>query len=173
MGTIMYLIEGDPKKNQRLPPQNLESALVRVLVSDGFIVHRTPTVDSTIQFLVTMTNSLLEMLDNDGLDAHLYKYEDLSNFNSMCSKNKRILSSEEIFGRQLCSISGVSTQIAETILETYKTSRQLSQAFEKNGPNMLSNTIVKSKFLGVGARKIGPSCSNNLHQIFTLKKYQD
>jgi ERCC4-type nuclease len=172
MSTIMYLIEGDPKKNQRLPPQNLESALVRLLVSDGFLVQRTPSVDVTVQFLIGMTNTIREMLDRDGLDSHLYKYEDLHNFNSVCSKNKKVLSAEEILGRQLCCMHGVSAQIAETIIETYKTPRQLCDAFEEEGQDLLGDVVVKSKFLGVAARKIGPACSRNLSQMYTLKKYQ-
>ncbi len=171
MKIIMYLIEGDPKKNQRLPPQNLESALVRLLVSDGFLVQRTPTVDATVQFLIGMTHTLRDMLDRDGLDAHMYKFEDLANFNSICSKNKKILSSEEVFGRQLCCVNGVSAQVAETIIETYKNPRQLKEAFEEEGETLLSDTLVKSKFLGIAARRIGPACSKTLFDMYSLKKY--
>ncbi|KAL0489932.1 hypothetical protein AKO1_005464, partial [Acrasis kona] len=171
MNCIMYLIEGDLKKNNRLPPTNLENALVRLLVSDGFLVHRTLSVDHTVRFLVEATKLICEILNREGLDKYLYKLKgDLVDFNNDCSKNKRILSCDQVFGRQLCCLPGVSAQIAETIVEKYKTPNQIYEAFTKEGGQLLSDLVIKSKFLGVAARKIGPACSENIYEMYTRKK---
>jgi crossover junction endonuclease MUS81 len=175
ISNVMYIIEGESLNQGRMPQQKLESALVSLIMSDGFFMRRTCTVDMTIELLAEMTNVIREMLDRDGLDMHIYNDENGNNmelnvFNMTMAKNSKILTTEEIFGRQLGCIDSCSTRTVESILKEYQTPRQLANAFEKHGKHVLSTCVIKSNF-NTPIGKVANELSEKMHKLYTMKKY--
>jgi crossover junction endonuclease MUS81 len=171
ISNVFYIIEGSSLSQGRIPQQNLESALVRLTMSDGFYMRRTATVDMTIELLAEMTNMIRDILDRDGLDMHVITNDagenmQLSEFNATMAKNRKPLTTSDVFGRQLCCVEGCSVRTAETILEQCGTPRQLIDAFAREGPHMLDNLTIKSNF-NTPIGSIGPTLSHMIYDIYS------
>jgi ERCC4-type nuclease len=171
---VLYIIEGDSLSQGRMPQQDFESELVKLTMTDGFYMRRTGTVDMTIELLVQMTQVIREILDTDGIDMHVYVNDSgddmqLSEFNATMGKNKTVLTTKEIFGRQLRWLEGCSVRVVESILDTYRSPRELVQAFEKEGVSAIEKHIVKSNF-GTSAGRIGKLTRSDLFEFYTCKE---
>jgi ERCC4-type nuclease len=179
---VIYLIEGDYARQNRLPVKNLQSALVRLQISDQFMVKHTPSISQSIDYLKTMTNVLTQLLDSNGLDnCKMVLEEDgekfepnLKQYNLYAAKSgshQRNMTPQDIFARQLSCLSGISPQIAETIVVKYASDaktliEKLGSRKNKNAADLANISIPVARFRGVSSRRVGPALAKSLKSYY-------
>jgi ERCC4-type nuclease len=177
---VIYIIEGDLAKQNRLPLKNLQTALVRLQIFDKFQVKHTTSISQTIDFLKIMTHVLSRLLDEHGVDPYKLVLLDnselftpnLRQFNLYAAKSgaqQRNLSKKDIFARQLCCINGCSSHIAEAIVEQFADDPRtfIDKIQDDRGVTELSNVRIPcGKFKGVSLRRVGPALSKVLASYY-------
>ncbi|EFC45770.1 predicted protein [Naegleria gruberi] len=174
---IFYLIERGFKHQDQLSQSSLETS-IRKILTDGICVKHTASLEASINFLVIMNSLIIELVERDGLTPHqlLIPHEitgemynpSLEQYNVLFKKNNDI-SKNELFGRQLTTIQGVSSQIAESIIKKHPTPTSLCQVFlDSSTPHdlALKNFAIESSVEGVCTRKIGAKLSQKIYQYF-------
>ncbi|KAL0479460.1 crossover junction endonuclease MUS81 [Acrasis kona] len=164
---VMYVIEGSSSLQQgRLPKQNMEQAVIRLISSDGFFVRQTPTVDATIELLEQMTKIIHSMLEQDGLESHAFTSEQ----DDMICFEEFSCSLDNVFGRMLCHVDDISTRHAESVLQVCKTPNQLADMFKKDGEMALAALPIQYNF-EVAKEDFGSETSKNLYEMYTKDNY--
>eukprot|EP01132_Coremiostelium_polycephalum_P001165 gene1165-1475_t len=182
---IIYLVEGGVKHSQNkswgsvnfgLPPDTLLSAMVSTQVNNGIVVHETQSLDSTIEYIQSITEYLkLKLVKSNPLSI-LFKGKpnqfslDTFNFNNVKSKGMVL---REFFALQLIQISGVSPEKAHGIISKYATPLSLWKVYnqqpdEKSAINLLKDLTYGSKS---PKKKIGIALSEKIYNFFKDSKY--
>jgi ERCC4-type nuclease len=179
---IVYLIEG------QLRPQNevVYSSMFSIQFYKGFSVIRTISIDETAFYLC---NSMLKMTKElEGKKRSFYYANANVNINAMTTdetsgtsdpemvgtKNNSYLhavkkvkkdniTTENIHGLMLCAIPGISSNIAEALIQKYKTIQQLLSALQENKNCLLDVTYGGGT--GTKPRKIPKTIGEKLYRL--------
>jgi crossover junction endonuclease MUS81 len=153
--------------------QAIQTVVLKIQL-EGFFLKQTPNIDTTIEFLVCVTNQIEEITQRSKLDKIVHSMHlDVKQFNHLFSKNKNLTKSEvnlipidiKIFGRQLTTIHGITSQKALAIIQKYPTPHSLINAFKRTkDPNML-------KTIQYDGKSISESLSQLIFQIFCSNSY--
>ncbi|XP_028396130.1 crossover junction endonuclease MUS81-like isoform X2 [Dendronephthya gigantea] len=180
----VYLVEDFGSMNlMSMPAQTLEQAIVNTQIGQEFFVKRTRDIKDSAAYLTLMTRYLQTTYENKTLNAirredieHVKIEENKINtflmtfqeLNDISIKN-RILTVGELFGKQLLQIPGVAAEKVVGILEQYPTLKDLLEAYEEQTTEKAKETLLSDIKFGKMKRKIGPSVSKTVYQLYCTK----
>jgi methylphosphotriester-DNA--protein-cysteine methyltransferase len=74
--------------------QAIQTVVLKIQL-EGFFLKQTPNIDTTIEFLVSITNQIEEIAQRSKLDKIVHSMHlDVKQFNHLFSKNKNLTKSE-------------------------------------------------------------------------------
>lgn len=191
---IVYLIEGDVNKVNKLKPDNqvekltLYSAMFSLNYYKGFSVFRSFTLDETANIICNMAYKMgkdlnkkpyfqnkIQVVENDSGDTHIVTTSDDSDKVQETDKDyvgvikkvkKDNITPDNIGEIMLCQIPGISSVTALAVMERYKTIPNLIKELELNNESMKDLSYINTKGQ---VRKINKTCIANIVK-FLLKK---
>ncbi|KAG0057282.1 Crossover junction endonuclease mus81 [Gryganskiella cystojenkinii] len=197
LGHVIYLVE-TYKQNEEydVGAEALRTAMASSQVHEGFFLKRTNNTDQTINYLISVTNMLKKIHSkntlyaipksavnrNNYLDLQDYLHEQhpsrnyLTTYEGFCVLNGKSDSQvvSDVFIKMLMTIRGISEEKAVEIAKTYGTPRALfselddsTEATDQAGRRKL----VARACPGVNRKKIGPSLSTKIADIWYLDEY--
>jgi ERCC4-type nuclease len=171
LSKVIYLVEGDVARQNKMPPDALHSAIVESRIMNGFVVQQCDDATGTVEYLADLHEQICELNPFPVL-----KY---AAFVKRSGKMNKITVSH-IFGRQLCQILQVSGDRARAILQEYPTPSSLFGAYanatvdenEEDEPENAVETLrAKKGFLLENIKsyntRIGPKLSQNIYRLFS------
>ncbi|KAL9653380.1 hypothetical protein ABK040_002016 [Willaertia magna] len=178
---VCYLIEGEINQQSRLPQKNIENAMIRIL-TDGFSLKHTPSLEASINYLVNLTETITTLVNREGVEPYQLLLTDdtlepgqqynpsLGEYNATLGKTKDVLTQSEIFGRQLCCITGCSSLIAESILEEYPNAKSLIEMLDDD-EHALDDLPIYTSIKGIVSRKLGSALSSKICKFYKDTTY--
>lgn len=160
---ILYLIEGPILKNNKtegLENKTLFSSLINILIRDNLKIFQTNNLDDTIYFIETIYGKLCK--SNFNLN-NIYKNSDINQeyLSTIKTKKKDNLTPLNCYILQLSQIPGISTYLANQIVQTYPNFKLLLLAFEPNNCEGLKDFVYKNSSGKI--IKFGKKRSNTLY----------
>ncbi|KAI0241538.1 Crossover junction endonuclease mus81, partial [Massospora cicadina] len=164
--TVIYLVEGFSIKDSAkfaTNPQTFWTSLAQTLVSDGFCLKMTPTMDDSLDYLARMTRQIkaiyeghvIEGLQNETLSRSQFLQLQasgrlprdtgltLATFLQLNDKSK-YLTLREVFLKMLMTCRGLSLSKATEIVKRYPTPTSLADAFDQLSPGERSSLLAIS-----------------------------
>ena len=180
----VYLVEDFGSMSfMSMPAQTLEQAIANTQIGQEFFVKRTRDIKESAAYLTLMTRYLQTAYENQTLKAitkddmeHVKVEENQVNtflmtfqeLNDISIKN-RVLTVGELFGKQLLQIPGVAAEKVVGILEHYSTLRDLLDAYDEQTTEKEKENLLSDIKFGKTQRKIGPSVSRTVYQLYCTK----
>ncbi|XP_061664083.1 crossover junction endonuclease MUS81 [Syngnathoides biaculeatus] len=179
----IYLVEGDggpaAAAHLSLPGGTLRQAVVGTQVADDLFVKRVRDLRGSAAYLAVMTERLTKLYQNrtltcrsreSGGDAAtpFCSLVSFSEFNGGAVKNKS-QTVREVFARQLMQVGGLSAEKASALLERYATPRSLLAAYAKCTSDAGKEKLLSSVPFGRLSRKLGPTVSRTLSQLYSTQ----
>jgi len=160
---ILYIIEGRMKSYKSMNPGILWGAMANTLFRDNIRVFRVENTDETVEFL----KKILSKLDSQEYTSQKCELD----YVDIVQSKKKYQNSENCFIFQLCTIPGVSTNMAREISKVYPNMFTLVKAYLDNENDseckkMLQNILIPIK--GDKQRKLGKVVSERVFEY--LKK---
>lgn len=192
---MLYLIEDYDVENQmrKFGPQ-IQTALSSSQVVDNFFVERTSSLTASIDYLASMDSiirriysskdlsvipsaviSRSSFLDTrESLQKRFRGAEILTSFEAFQALNSKSggLTSQEIFGKMLLCIKGMSAEKVREVLGVYGTVRELCDAFKEEEEMRGKEGLLTSVTEGTDQRKkVGPALSKKVAEVFCQLRY--
>ena len=172
---ILYIIEGDLTKDNhsfkynKIPKSTIYSTIINMYLRDNINVFHSNNKSETIEFL----ENIAHKIQKQGISfiTNNCNYTDCLIKSVHSIKNKNI-NEKTVYKSQLCSIPGISSTYANTIIETYPNMinfiTELSKLNKEDRFNTLKNLVnnkMKKK------RKLGKKVAINIEKylFFTCK----
>ena len=159
---IMYLIEGDIEnwktnaKYNRIKKETLYVTLFSLQYYKGFSVMRCKNVKETAEYIVRLTDKMMRDKKISYYDLSQNKIESYSNVVNKVKKNN--ITKENIGEIMLCQIPGISSTIAKTIIDKYKTIDNFLYEIKQN--------INELKEMKINKRKISSNVIKKIELLF-------
>jgi len=156
---IVYLIEGDARNHK--DKQTIYSALCSIHYYKGFSTMRAFSLDETAYMICNMAYKINKSQTRVGY--YCLKENKIEKDNNYCSVVKKVkkdnITPENIGEIMLCQIPGVSSTIAKTICNQFKTMSLLIRAIQENDACLdnIGTTDAKNKF-----RKMSKTTKENI-----------
>ena len=156
---IIYFIEGDARNHK--DKQTIYSALCSIHYYKGFSTMRSFSIDETAYMICNMAYKLNKSQTRVGY--YCVKENQIEKDNNYCSVVKKVkkdnITPENIGEIMLCQIPGVSSTIAKTICNQFKTMPLLIRAIQENDTCLdnMGTIDSKNKF-----RKISKTTKENI-----------
>ncbi|XP_045160601.2 crossover junction endonuclease MUS81-like [Mercenaria mercenaria] len=180
---MMYLVEDYGSiQHFSLPESTIKQAITNTQVIDGFQVKRTKDTKETVAFLTVFTRYLQSHFKDKTLyacslddikeskivtnvnDSH-QKLATFEEFNQGSVKSKA-LTVQEMFGKQLIQLHGMSAEKARAVLDKYPTPSHLFQAYEICSTDKEKENLLTSVKCGKSSRSLGQAQSKQMYQLY-------
>ena len=169
----IVLIEGTDFGTFTLSLKIFDSVIINTMIRDNIHIHLTKSLCDTMMFIENIMTNLLKYyadLKAEIVDNISKEYDGEHN----CKTGKKDnLTVEMCFRNMLSQITGISTAIAQVIVERYITMDSLLVALKKTDADI--NIGVKElsdlKY-GTAQRRIGDKISSKIYEHLTGKDYQ-
>lgn len=178
---------------QSIGKDRFDSALIQTSTEEGIYVKRTGGIDSTVQFIISLSQSIANQFSGKPIRAlsmlhPINKQEYLSRLDALTRNNSEIyhqtlpcyaainsksanLTCRDIFLKQLLAIRHLTPEKAILIADKFCSIRDLYRHYlllnPEEGENYFKNWEAQS------GRKFGPALAKRIYQIFTQPKYTD
>ncbi|XP_078000727.1 structure-specific endonuclease subunit MUS81-like isoform X2 [Glandiceps talaboti] len=176
----IYLVEDfGCSQHLSIPEATLHQAIVNTQVIDGFHIKHTHELKESVAYVTVMTRYLQSLYLDKALSC--CRKEDIetqqsvstghnvlmtfTEFNESAVKNKA-MTVTEMFAKQLMQVSGLSAEKAKSILEKYRTPKQLIAAYDDCYSTEQREKLLSCLKYGKTKRNIGPALSRAVHQLY-------
>lgn len=159
----IVLIEGDDYSKFTLSLKTLESVIINTMIRDNIHIHLTKSIEETIEFIENIILNLSKYYTDlkDEIINNIYKEYD-GEHNCKTGK-KDNLTPQICFRNMLSQITGISTSIAQVIVDKYGTMELLIKQL-KNDDGI--NEVSDIKY-GTNQRRIGIKVSCKIYEYLT------
>ena len=191
---LMILVEGSLDKDlsaqvDGIPVDTLIGSMINTQLRDGFHLYKTNSMDETVCFLVKLAKKL------DADQNEFFNYTDLFKtgsapvissgeassdlqdsaieasseyVNSLKKTKKGNMTPLVCYQVQLCTIPGVTTDIAAAIIGKYPSLAELTEVYAKIPPDLRDSLLKEISFHSKTGhtRNIGPAVSTRVHRYF-------
>jgi len=157
LSRLIYLVEGEPFPETR---EKLQMTLAETQL-DGFFIKYTRNELETVQYLTKLTEFISGISPNHVTE---FGYDD---FQENVKKNRNLVL-QDVFGKQLMQIKGVTPRIASRLVEIFPTPAIMMQQLSNSEQNSekLSLNDIKYKY-GYSERKLGKKLVHTITEFFT------
>jgi crossover junction endonuclease MUS81 len=165
---IIYLIEGWNSNNnidqftlKRIPLLTLHGALINTIVRDKLYIYKVENIEETVNIIIKFYDSIKKnkiIIKNKSNETEHFNTHSWTSTVKINKKDN--YTTKNCYINQLKCIPKVSDKIANIIVENFPTMKDLINAFEKNGENLLID--LKSD-----TRKIGKTSSLIYNSLFS------
>lgn len=178
---------------QSIGKERFDSALIQTSTEDGIYVKRTGGIESTVQFIISLSQSIAKQFSGKPIRAFsmlhpIIKQDYLSRIEALTRNNSETyhqtlpchsainsksgnLTCRDIFLKQLLTIRHLTPEKAVMIADKFCSIRDLYRHYlllnPEEGENYFKNWETRS------GRKFGPALAKRIYQIFTQPKYTD
>lgn len=172
---VIYLIEGDYDKdldkqyNKTFNEEKFKGCIINTMVRDHLHIYFTENMEESALFIKDISkrlpryaNQLINEVDNEFNNLNK---EDVQYTNALKTKKKENVTPKVCFINQLRQITGVSTLMAQIIVDKYLSMSNLIFEYEKcDGDKEMMLKEIK-----VNNRKVGPVVSKRIYEyLFNL-----
>jgi crossover junction endonuclease MUS81 len=164
----IVLIEGDNIDKFTLSQKTLESVIINTMIRDNIHIHLTKSIDETIIFIENIMKNIIKYY-NELKDEIINNNQKEYDGEHTCKTSKKDnLTVKMCFRNMLSQITGISTSIAQVIVDKYETMELLlNELKNENGVNEIAD--LKH---GLGQRRIGEKLSGKIYEYLTGNKYE-
>jgi len=163
----IVLIEGDNTDKFTLSQKTLESVIINTMIRDNIHIHLTKSIDETIIFIQNIMKNIMKYyneLKDEIINNNQKEYEG----EHTCKTSKKDnLTVKMCFRNMLSQITGISTSIAQVIVDKYETMELLLNEL-KNETSI--NELADLKH-GLGQRRIGEKISGKIYEYLIGSQY--
>jgi crossover junction endonuclease MUS81 len=173
---VVSLIEGNLNHSAKysektqwslLPPATLEAAVASTAYGGSeFLIQKTKDLAATARWLSLYTSQLQRQLEEQRDPEMVFPFG-MAEFNERNKKDANPTVSD-IFGRQLLSVSGISSKKVNAILAVYPTVSSLLEAYEERETDKERRMMLAEVKLPGGDRNLGPKASNAVAKVFRM-----
>ncbi|XP_033127929.1 crossover junction endonuclease MUS81-like isoform X2 [Anneissia japonica] len=179
----VYLVEEyGSMDNMSLPKATLQQAIVNTQIVDKFHVKHTCGIPDSVAYFTVMTRYLQSTYSNKCINV--YTRENFENmkcvpslndktqhlmsffeFNENSIKNK-VLTTGEVFAKQLLQFSGLTAEKAQAIVNIYPTVSHLLEAYSSCVSEKEAHKLLSTLKFGKTQRNLGPALSRLVYQVY-------
>ncbi|XP_071963917.1 crossover junction endonuclease MUS81-like [Antedon mediterranea] len=179
----IYLVEDfGSMDNMSLPKATMQQAIVNTQVVDKFYVKQTCGIQDSVAYLTVMTRYLQSSYSSKTIKAYTRENfekmkcsQKLNNrthhvmsfyeFNENSIKNK-VLTTGEVFAKQLLQFSGLTAEKAQAIIQLYPTVSHLLDAYSECETEKECLRLLSTLKCGKTQRNLGPMLSGLIHRMY-------
>ncbi|KAI1289065.1 Crossover junction endonuclease mus81 [Mortierella claussenii] len=196
LGHVIYLVETHKMGEQYdIGADAIRTAMTSTQVHDGFFLRRTNHTDQTIDYLVSVTNALRHLYENEtlygipdavverasylDLQAHLQEtmpdrtyLTSYRSFGSLNGKSETLMV-KDTFVKMLMTIRGISSEKAVEVARVYSTPRAMFSALDDEASKTKRDSIIAKASSNVGRKKIGEALSRKIAEVWYADEYPE
>jgi len=167
----IVLIEGDNYSDFTLSLKIFDSVIINTMIRDNIHIHLTKSLSDTMTFIENIIVNLPKYYDDlkEEIVNNIHKEYD-GEHNCKTGK-KDNLTVEMCFRNMLSQITGISTAIAQVIVQRYITMESLLNEIKKTEDNIGVKELADLKY-GSAQRRIGDKISSKIYEHLTGKEYE-
>ena len=160
----VYLIEGSWTSQNSLPLEALHTALAKTDSVDGLLVHHTPSVEATVEFLSELDAQLRAECAVHGPPRapHAHTFAEFSASGRKNADHAVALT----FAKQLKMVRGVSTEKCLAIARVYPTCARLMAAYEQCASVDHERALLAELKWGPNGKFLGAACATTVREFF-------
>ncbi|XP_071159213.1 crossover junction endonuclease MUS81-like isoform X2 [Mytilus edulis] len=165
-----------------IPESTIKQTMTNLTVIDGFQLKRTKGSKETVAYLTVMTRHLQRLYRNKTLHAcsvdEIQEYNKIFDINdseqklitfehfNVGSVKSKILTVQEMFGKQLIQLYRMSAEKAKAISDKYNTLKQLLYSYNECRTEKDKELMLSGIKCGKAMRNLGASQSRQIYQLY-------
>ncbi|XP_052058656.1 crossover junction endonuclease MUS81-like isoform X1 [Mytilus californianus] len=165
-----------------IPESTIKQTMTNLTVIDGFQLKRTKGSKETVAYLTIMTRHLQRLYRNKTLHAcsidEIQEYNKIFDINdseqklitfehfNVGSVKSKILTVQEMFGKQLIQLYGMSAEKAKAISDKYNTLKELLYSYNECRTEKDKELMLSGIKCGKAMRNLGASQSRQIYQLY-------
>ena len=160
----IMLLEGIDKSKFTLSDKTLDGVIINTIIRDNIHLYMSKSKEDTIQFIENIILHIPKYYDDLKKEIILGETKSFTNEFSCKSKKKENNTPEICFRNMLSQISGVSTKIADVLVDKYKSMGNFISELKENTNNKSEIIKLLSEFkYGTSNRRIGEKVSEKIY----------